>query len=153
MDVKYINPLLSGTRNVFMTMAQIDLTPGKPYLKKDREAQGDISAILGLTGEVEGSLSVSCTQQLICQAVTNMLGELFQEIDDDVKDAMGELANMISGDARRILSENGLTIKGGIPTIISGTNHGVRHFTSGPVIAIPFECAFGHLTVEVAFSA
>jgi CheY-specific phosphatase CheX len=33
-------------------MAFIDLTPGKPSLKKDAVVIGDVSGIIGLTGEV-----------------------------------------------------------------------------------------------------
>ena len=59
MDVKFINPFLDATINVIKTMAMVELKPGKPFLKKDHVARGDVSGIIGMTGEITGSLSVS----------------------------------------------------------------------------------------------
>ncbi len=151
MNVEYINPFLKATSNVLKTMAFTESTPGKPYLKKDSQAGGDISGVIGITGETEGSLSVSFSEACICLVVSNMFGEPITEINQEVEDAVGEITNMISGDARRELAEKGIMLKSGIPTVISGKNHTVKHMTSGPVIAIPFTTKAGDFIVEVGF--
>jgi chemotaxis protein CheX len=51
MDVKLISPFINATLNVLETMAFIKPEAGKPYLKKDNFAQGDVSGIVGFTGE------------------------------------------------------------------------------------------------------
>ena len=56
MDVKYINPFLEGTIEVLKTMAFVNPKPGKPYLKKNNLAKGDVSGIIGITGTIKGSL-------------------------------------------------------------------------------------------------
>jgi chemotaxis protein CheX len=151
MNVEYINPFLKATVNVIKTMAFTEITPGKPFLKKDNLAGGDVSGIIGITGDTEGSLSLSFPEPCICLVVSNMFGEPIQAIDNEVEDAVGELTNMISGDARRELAEKGIMLQGGIPTVISGKNHTVRHMTSGPVVAIPFTTEAGPFIVEVGF--
>jgi chemotaxis protein CheX len=153
MDVRFINPFLEGAKNVLGTMAQVELTPGKPYIKNGEEACGDVTAILGLSGQVNGSLSVSFSYELIRAVLEKMLGEEIDEINSDVKDAVGELTNMISGDARRLLSQQGLNLKAGIPTVISGQNHTVKHITKGRVIAIPFHAGAGLVTIEIALES
>ncbi|MCB2186690.1 MAG: chemotaxis protein CheX [Deltaproteobacteria bacterium] len=149
MNVEYINPFLKATVNVLKTMAFTDAKAGKPYLKKEQEAEGDVSGIIGLTGETEGSLSVTFSKDCICHVLTNMFGEEVTTIDREVEDAVGEITNMISGDARRELAEKGINLKAAIPSVISGPGHHIRHITSGPVVAIPFDTPAGPFTVEV----
>ena len=151
MDVKYINPFLEATVNVIKTMAFMEISPSRPYLKKDQMAQGDVSGIIGLTGEASGSLSVTFNFVLIKQIMQNMLGEEITEITNDVRDAVGEMTNMISGDARRMLQQEGLQLSAAIPTIVSGAGHVIKHMVVGPVIVIPFESeGGGKATVEVS---
>jgi len=59
MDVKLINPFINATLNVLQTMAFVKCQAGKPYLKKDNVAQGDVSGIIGFTGEQNGTVSVT----------------------------------------------------------------------------------------------
>ncbi|MFH1036338.1 MAG: chemotaxis protein CheX [Pseudomonadota bacterium] len=153
MNVEIINPFLKATSNVLKTMAFTEAVAGKPYLKKDGPAGGDISGIIGITGETEGSMSISFTESCICGIVSNMFGESITQINREVEDAVGEITNMISGDARRELAEKGHTLKGAIPSVISGKNHTIKHMSNGPAIAIPFSTAGGPFIVEVCFNA
>ena len=47
MDVRFINAFLDGTINVLKTMAFVTPRAGKPFLKKDDTAAGDVSGIIG----------------------------------------------------------------------------------------------------------
>lgn len=149
MDVRFINPFLQGTTHVLKTMAFIDPIAGKPYLKKDQVATGDVSGVIGLTGDAKGSLALSFSASSIFFILTNMLGETYSEVTDEVLDAVGELTNMISGDARKRLEAEGLVVTAAIPTIISGKNHVIKHIIAGPSIIIPFSTAHGTFVVDV----
>ena len=152
MDVRLINPFLTATIHVLATMARIEPTPGKPFLKQARAALGDVSAIIGITGVASGSMALTFTESAIMAIVSNLLGTQITEVDDEVRDAVGELTNMICGDARRRLSEDGISLQGGIPTIVSGKNHSISHIHNGPRLAIPFTTPNGRFVVEVAFN-
>ena len=80
MDVKFINPFLQGTISVLKTMAFIEPKPGRPYLKKDSLATGDVSGIIGFTGSISGSMALSFSEKSILKIVSNMLGEEIKEI-------------------------------------------------------------------------
>jgi chemotaxis protein CheX len=151
MNVDYINPFLEGTINVLKTMARVEARPGKPFLKKDNTAAGDVTGIIGVTGATEGSLAVTFTQSCILHIVSCMLGEQFDKISAEIKDAVGELTNMISGDARRVLGEKGVSLEASIPTVVSGPGHSVDHISNSPTIVIPFSTDHGNFTVEVCF--
>lgn len=150
-DADLAKPFVQATKHVLSTMAMLDPTPGKPFVKKSNLASGDVSAIVGLTGDKTGSISISFSKKCAVAIVKNMLGDDIQDIMQDAKDAVGEITNMISGQARAGLAQMGLAMQASTPTIIFGDNHTVSHITSGPVIAIPFTTPNGDFTVEFCF--
>jgi len=149
MEARHINPFLEGTIEVLKTMAFIEPRPGKPYLKTGNNAQGDITGIIGLTGEVKGSLALTFTEKCILKIVSNMLGEDLKKIDHEIKDAVGEITNMISGVARKKLEALGTTVTAAIPTVVSGKGHSITHVLGGPSLIIPFETDSGSFVVDV----
>lgn len=153
MDVNIINPFLAATVNVLETLAGITPTPGKPFLKKDQIAMGDVSAIIGITGAAQGSMALTFSESCILAVVSGLFHETVSEFNEEVEDAVGELTNMICGDARRRLGEGGFSLQAGIPTIVSGKSHSIRHVHQGPRLAIPFSTPHGTFVVEVAFNS
>jgi chemotaxis protein CheX len=151
MNVEFINPFLSATIGVLKTMAFTEVQAGKPFLKKDKISHGDVSGIVGITGPPNGSMSLTFSKACIVQIVSNMLGETFQEVNDDIRDAVGELSNMISGTARNDLGKKGFSFKTSIPTVVSGPAHEIRHMCKAPTIAIPFKTKDGAFVVEISF--
>ncbi|MEH0019870.1 MAG: chemotaxis protein CheX [Desulfobacter sp.] len=151
MDVKLINPFINATINVLETMAFVTVTAGKPYVKQDSKAIGDVTGVLGLTGVANGTISVTFEENCILTVVSNMFGEEMNTLNEDIADAVGELTNMISGQARRELDEAGKVFKAAIPSVITGKDHAIRHYTDGPKIAIPFKTDGGEFTIEVCF--
>ncbi len=149
MDVRFINPFLNGTLSVMKTMCFLEPKPGKPYLKQDSLARGDVSGIIGLTGAARGSLALSFSEGAILKIVSNMLGEEIKNINGDIKDAVGEITNMVSGAARKELETMGLNITAAIPTVVAGKDHSISHVLGGPSIIIPFETPNGSFVVDV----
>jgi len=151
MNADFVNPFLKATLNVLEMMAFVKPVAGKPYLKKDKVASGDISGIIGLTGATKGVVIISLSKAAALKIVGGMLGETLTELNDDIKDAVGEITNMISGDARRALSEKGHNFEAGLPSVISGKNHEIESITSGPTVAIPFTVDGAQFVVETSF--
>ena len=151
--VEIAKPFIHATIHVLSTMACITPTPGAPYLKKNDVAQGDVSAIVGITGDKAGSISVTFTKKCAIGLVRGMLGDDIQDIVTDTKDAVGEITNMISGQARSGLAEIGMNFQGSTPSVIMGDNHTISHITKGPVMAIPFTSDAGEFTVEFCFDS
>lgn len=142
---------VSATVNVLATMANIKPVPGKPFVKTDMTALGDVTAVIGITGDKRGSIAVTFTKSSAIAVVRGMLGDDIQDIMEDTRDTVGEVTNMISGQARAKLAEDGLSLQGATPTIIFGDKHTVTHLTSAPVVAIPFNINNDEFTVEFCF--
>ncbi len=151
MDVRLINPFINATLCVLETMAFIQVTAGKPYVKKDNRAVGDVTGVLGLTGVANGTIAVTFEEKCILTIVSNMFGETMDVLNDEISDAVGELTNMISGQARRELEQLGKVFRAAIPSVVTGRNHSIRHYSDGPKIAIPFNTDGGDFTIEVCF--
>ncbi|TYT75093.1 chemotaxis protein CheX [Desulfobotulus mexicanus] len=153
MKAEHINPFINATIGVISTMAFIKPAPGKPFLKKDNKAIGDVSAIVGMTGPSHATFSISFQKQAILAIVSGMFGETIESLNDEVAEAAGELANMISGQARKELETVGVIYDGAIPTVASGENHELKHITDGPKIAVPFSVADSTFTLELSFES
>ncbi len=149
MDASFINPFINATLNVLETMAFIKSKAGAPYLKKDDVATGDLTGIIGLTGESNGTIAVTFDEGSILKIVSNMFGEEMTELNHEIADAVGELTNMIAGQARRELEQIGKIFEAAIPSVISGKGHTIVHYSDGPKIAIPFSTEGGKFTIEV----
>jgi len=151
-DVNFINPFLDAVLNVLGTMASVEATPGKPFINKTRTAAGDVTGVIGVTGHATGSIALSLSQGAILKIVNNMLSENYEEINDDIADAVGELTNMIAGQARGDLAKLGMNFKASTPSVAVGKGLKVKHAAKAPVLAIPFSTPDGDLTVEVCLT-
>lgn len=149
--VDIAKPFIFATVNVLSTMAMITPTPGKPFIKTDHKATGDVSAIIGITGATNGSISVSFSKRCAVSLVKAMLGDDIGDIVQDTKDTVGEICNMISGQARAKLAEGGMVFQGSTPTVILGDKHMVMHTSKSPVVCIPFTTEHGDFFVEFSF--
>ncbi len=151
MDVELAKPFIKAAVDVLSTMAFVTPTVGKPYIKKNNVAAGDVSGMVGITGEQNGSVSLSFSKGCAVAIVKNMLGDEIDDIMQDVRDAVGELTNMISGQARAGLAEKGLAFEGSTPTVVMGDGHTISHIAKTPIMAIPFHTPDGDFTIEFCF--
>ena len=149
MDVKFINPFLLGTVEVLKKMAFVEPRPGKVYIKNTSLAHGDVSGIIGITGDMIGSLAISFGESCICHLVGSMLGESFAEANQEIFDGVGEITNMISGVARTYMEKEGLHVYAAIPSVVYGKNHTINHILKSPSIMIPFDTDHGSFVVDV----
>ncbi|WP_461211242.1 chemotaxis protein CheX [Desulfocurvus sp. DL9XJH121] len=148
-DAQIVRPFIDAVSNVLSTMAMVKPNAGKPFIKKDSSAHGDITGVIGLSGARAGTISLTFTKECALAVVSSMLGEPITELGDDIRDAVGEMTNMISGQARQGLQKIGLTIEAGIPTVVMGENHSISHLSKNPILAVPFSTDHGGFTLEV----
>lgn len=151
MDANLVNPFIEATLGVLETTASTEAEPGKPFLKRDQKALGDITGVIALSGEFNASISVSFTKDGILSIVSKMFGEELTELNDEIKDAVGEISNMISGQVTNNIATLGDSLKAVLSTVIIEENHSVPHIGQFPVVAFPFKTATGDFTIEMCF--
>ncbi len=148
MDVSYVNPFVSATITCFKTMIYIDISPQKPGLKGEPYPLYDISGVIGLSGDAQGSISLSFPQDVAIKVISSMLGSPITEKNPELIDGIGEIANIIAGNAKRGLSKYNLSIS--LPNVIIGKGHIISGQSGCPTIIVPFTSAIGTFSMEVA---
>ncbi|MGK5087139.1 chemotaxis protein CheX [Bdellovibrionota bacterium FG-2] len=151
-DVNFINPFLAATQKVLKVQCFLETTAQKPFIKKptDPPLFGDISGIIGLTAETfNGTLAISFPGPLFLVLASNMFGQPYKEITNEIVDLAGELSNMILGQAKMVLNPLGYQIQQAIPSCVWGKDHKIKHFGGGACVVMPFETKAGVFHVEV----
>jgi len=146
-NVDCINPFLTSTINVFRTMVGCELTRGEPFRLKGAQPAHEISGIIGLSGKAIGTVVLSLGRRVALSATGAMLGETPPDLNADVVDAIGELTNIIAGGAKAQLEQFEMSVT--LPSVIMGRNHTVAFPRGITPIAIPFNCEWGPVCVQV----
>ncbi len=136
-------------------MAYMDSKPMKPYLKEigDNRGLGDISSVISVSGECQGSIGISFSTKAILQVAYQMFSEQYDGLTDEIVDMVGEIVNMVSGDARQELVKLGFHFSAGIPVTTLGKDHELVHSVKDRVIVIPFQTAHGDFVIETCFDS
>ena len=148
MKVKYINPFLKASVNLFGEYLGLQLTPGKPYVRTDPTALGEVSAIIGLAGETAGAVVLSFYRETAIRIVSIFAGKTYTALGSEVIDGVGELINIIAGNAKEGLTDFRIEIS--LPGVITGKAYNIQWPEGIPVIAIPFESEIGPFSVNVS---
>src|SRR3954453_10485308 len=93
-DPKLIVPLVNSVRAVFNTMVKVEVTILRPHLKDSTSVTYDVSGIIGLSGDLIGSIVVSFQMEAAAKLVSAFAGMPLDPKGPDFPDAVGELANM-----------------------------------------------------------
>ncbi len=148
MDQSYIIPFVKSVQNVFETMLQLPVQVGQPELKQPGDASHDVSAIIGMSGDVEGSVVLSFPTATAERIVVLFTGTELDANHEDFADAVGELVNMVSGGAKAQFEGKEVTIS--CPSVVVGQSHQVYGRKDVIAICIPCESDCGEFNVEVS---
>jgi chemotaxis protein CheX len=148
MDASYITPFMTSIQNVFSTMFQLPVEIGEPRIKTESNTTHDVSGIIGVSGEMVGTIVLSMPQAAAGAIVSLFTGMELSVDDDDFADAVGELVNMISGNAKAEFQRKGVSIS--CPSVVIGSGHRVASNSGVPCVMIPCNTDCGEVVLEVA---
>ena len=149
MDASYITPFVKSIQNVFSTMLQLPVTVADPAIKQGNAPSHDVSGIIGMSGDVKGSVVLSFKLDAAESIVALFCGERLEATESDFADAIGELVNMVSGGAKALFPDtNRVSIS--CPSVIVGESHGVCLPSDIPCVMIPCSTDCGEFVIEVA---
>ncbi|MGL1902739.1 MAG: chemotaxis protein CheX [Fibrobacterales bacterium] len=150
-SIEHVNPFLKATVETYKTMLGVEPRPGKPVLNQGSGIKYDISGIIGLTGDVLGSVSMSFPKDTALKSISAFLGEKVDTLDDDAMDAIGELANIVAGYAKKFLRDFDISIS--LPTIIKGDDLTLKEPRDVFSFIVPFESDLGTFDVGVSLKS
>ena len=146
-DAKLVAPFITSVRSVFKTMASLDVAVDKPFLKDEQTTTFMVSGIIGFSGQVIGSVTVSFHAETAKKLVAAFAGIEMDLKSPDFADAVGELANMIAGGAKKDLGGNANIT---VPTVVIGADHVVARLRGVPCVVLPCKTTAGEFTIEVS---
>lgn len=159
--IEFSRPFVEAAKNVFETMVYTKLEPLKPSIKKDNISKGDISAVLGMSGELDkgtgkcnykAMLVLSFPYETYFKVAGAMLSETYTSYVPDIHDVGGEIVNMIMGNAKRDLKGMGYSSNMAIPSMIEGKDHTIKYPAATTVILIPMSSAHGPMYLELCYA-
>jgi chemotaxis protein CheX len=131
---------IRASHNVFSTMLQAPLSFGEVSEGSDMRSDFDISGVIGLSGDVVGSVALSLPWQTAECCVTAFTGAE-DPPDEDVCDAIGELANMIAGSAKSEIEGRNIAISR--PSVVRGKERSASRPQDTPCVRIPCSSRLG----------
>jgi chemotaxis protein CheX len=158
--LEFSKPFIDGAKKVFETMVFTSLNPSRPTLKDDPVSKGDVSAVMGITGELtrdnvtadfKGMLVLSWPYDSYIKTASAMLMETYTEFSDEIADVGAEISNMIMGNAKKVLNPLGYSINMAIPSTVSGAGHSLKYPAGTVVVLIPMKCAHGEFFMELCY--
>lgn len=140
-DARFILPFIKATQSIFSQMIDIDVQREKIYIKHGYRMFGEVTSMIGMSGTVTGTASVSFKANLAVLCTERMLREKVENGVNDVlvHDCVGEFINMIVGMARSSLAQTPYKFEITLPTIISGKNHEVYSKKGARSVVILFK--------------
>ena len=120
MKAEYLNSFYKATQDVFRLMLDTDVEKGQLKAIEGMVCSKDANVILGVTGDLKGTILFSFTSDMTLEMVRIMSGMEMHEIDNFVSSALGEVANIIGGNAVTNLTEYNYICDIAPPQIIIG---------------------------------
>ncbi len=136
-----------AAREVFEIMMGCKLEAQSPA----NPATAEITAMVGLAGQLCGLLTLRCSSQSAALMASKMLGVNVNQADEQMWDAMGEIANMVAGNFKNKLTGMADRCLLSVPTVITGSDYSCRSMAdTGPLeVTMLFEGAPVTVAVEI----
>lgn len=149
---EWVNPFLSPAQTVWQAMLGCDLKLEGAELVSHQFTTEDLTAVIGVSGKLEGNVLYGFGGNCAQAAVAKMLEEpQVTEITQMGLSALGEIANVITGNAATLLADNGWPCEISPPVIIEPA--GSRFTTvAANQILVTFNSDMGVLRIRIALS-
>lgn len=149
MNVKNLNPIIAATDSVFQTMLSLKPKKGNISVEKELITDKEANVIIGITGDIKGSIVYSFSEKMALDVVEAMSGMKMEKLDKFVTSAMGELGNIISGKATTGLATQNLNCDIVPPQIVTGKEINISS-DADKILMIKFNTELGDFDVSFA---
>jgi chemotaxis protein CheX len=129
-------PLLElSAREVFELMLGCHLKS----LQAVPETGLDITAMVGLAGQLCGVLSIRSSKDAAGLMVFKMLGAAADNDSQEVRDAFGEICNMVAGNFKNKVSGMAEGCMLSVPTVVTGNDYSLHSLADSPPLEVKLQ--------------
>lgn len=139
-EIAYLQPFINNTCHVLKTMAGLTVEFRKVYFSNTIRIFGDISGIMGLSGNAEGTLVVTFYWDLAKMIIAKMMGTEEDSIDAElIHDGVSEIINMISGSTKKEFVGTPYHFEISLPSVVVGPGHQIGYLQNTSVAVLIFQ--------------
>ncbi len=148
MKVEFVNPFLQAASEVLDSELGGEAQRGTLRLQKTAFTTDEVTALVGVTGMLNGLVLYSMSQATALRIVSRVMGKDFEEFDSLAQSGIGELGNVITGRASVLLAEAGYPSNITPPALVIG--EGTMITTLDLIrLVLPLETDVGALEIQV----
>jgi chemotaxis protein CheX len=142
-------PFVDAAKTVFRSMLDVVCVPGEVQPISRAQHSGEITAAIGMSGQIVGAIAFSTRFDTACRILEQMTGMQTESLDEFVRDSIGEMANMIAGYGKRKLQQWELNL--GLPQVIVGDHYDIYAPRWAYHVWVPLESEIGPAALEIGF--
>jgi chemotaxis protein CheX len=102
MQKEYVYPFIEEFEAAVLSLSGGKVLAGRPYVSEVGAVdQGNLAAIIELSGEVQGAVAVSMNEGAAIDFADALLGTKHTSADDEVGEVIEELVNVFAGGAKK----------------------------------------------------
>jgi len=146
-SVDLIQPFMIATIETFQKMVRTNPVAQQYTLNKGSGIGNDISGVIGLTGDLLGSVSLSFPEKTALNTLSAFIGIPITVLDEESMDAIGELVNIVAGYAKQFIEGYHTVIS--LPTVLKGKELVVKEPSDVFSFNIPFKSDLGDFDLNV----
>ncbi|HNR13630.1 MAG TPA: chemotaxis protein CheX [Thermodesulfobacteriota bacterium] len=149
-EKEYIMPFVENTRLVMKKMAGMEPEFKEVYFCNTFRIVGDVSGIIGLTGEAEGTVVITFYWDLARKVISQMMQVDVAKINaETIHDGVGEIINMISGATKKEFVGKPYHFELSLPTVVMGSGHQIGHPEDSSIAMLIFDMNRSSFALQV----
>ena len=146
----YIMPFVDSTHKVLSKMADMKPEFKGVYFCNTFRIFGDVSGIIGLTGQAEGTVVITFYWDLARRVISNMMQVDTSKINAEIiHDGVGEIINVISGATKRQFVGKPYHFELSLPTVVMGSGHQIGHPEDASIAMLLFDMDGSSFALQV----
>jgi chemotaxis protein CheX len=149
MRVQVVNRYVQSALTVIEKETGLPVERGGLLLEGNPYTTEDVTAVIGVSGQLCGSLYLSMAETVALKLIGAILGQETTELDELGQSGIAELANVIAGTSGIELAEDGIETTINPPLVLVG--RGARLSTVEiQRLVVPLATAYGEVKLHVA---
>lgn len=149
MRVQLVNCYVAAALDVIAKETGRPVTRGGLVLEQNPYTTEAVTAMVGVSGDLAGSLYISMSEETALGLISAMLGQPTTEFGDLAQSGIAELANVIGGTAGVALAEGGHTTDLTPPLLLVGAGARLSSVEIQRIV-VPLTTACGLIKIHVA---
>ena len=149
-EFEYLEPFIKNTCHILKTMAGMEVEFKKVYFSNAIRIFGDVSGIMGLSGNADGTLVVTFYWDLAKTIIAKMMGTEEGSIDAElIHDGVSEIINMISGTTKKEFVGKPYHFEITLPSVVVGPGHQIGYLQNTSVAVLIFQAGSQSFALHV----